>query len=64
MKLTSVTHICRVIKNVPIYALYPESFCIKILLPRKLFSDSAELEKHFLPISSVHCSLCSELCAL
>ena len=58
------THICYEFVDVAIYALYPESFCIKILLPRKLFSDSAELEKHLLPISSVHCSLCSELCAL
>ena len=64
MKLTSFTHICCEIKDVQIYTLYPESFCIKISLPGKFFSESAELEKHFLPISSVHCSLCSELCAL
>ena len=43
MKLTSFTHICRKIKDVLIYALDPESFCVKNLATRKVFafSDSA-----------------------
>ena len=40
MKLTSFTHICREIKNVPIYALYLESFCVKNLATRKVFAFS------------------------
>ena len=40
MKLTSFTHICREIKDVPIYALYPESFCMKNLATRKVFAFS------------------------
>ena len=48
MKLTSFTHICREIKDVPIYALYPESFCMKNLATRKVFafSDSAYNHGH------------------
>ena len=43
MILTSFVHICREINFVPIYALYPESFCVKNLATRKVFafSDSA-----------------------
>ena len=36
MKLTSFTHICREINDVPIYALYLESFGVKNLATRKL----------------------------
>ena len=46
MKLTSFTHICREIKDVPIYALYPESFCMKNLATRKI---------QILPIKSSDC---------
>ena len=38
MKLTGFTHICREIKDVPMYALLnPESFCVKNLAVRKVF---------------------------
>ena len=43
MKFSSFTHFCRESKSVAIYALYPESFCMKNLAIRKIcaFSDSA-----------------------
>ena len=47
MKFTSFKHFCREIKDVPIYALYPESFCVKNLATRKVFafSDSGLLNQ-------------------
>ena len=46
MKFTSFKHFCREFKGVPIYALYPESFCVKNLATRKVFafSDSASMQ--------------------
>ena len=45
MKFSSFTHFCRESKSVAIYALCPESFCVKNLAIRKdfAFSDSAEM---------------------
>ena len=43
MTFSSFTHFCRESKSVAIYALYPESFCVKFFAIRKVFafSDSA-----------------------
>ena len=40
MKLSSFTHFCRENKSVAIYALFPESFCVKNLAIRKVFAFS------------------------
>ena len=40
MKFFSFTHLCRKSKCVAIYALYPESFCVKNLAIRKVFAFS------------------------
>ena len=49
MKFTSFKHFCREFKGVPIYALYPESFCVKNLAIRKVcaFSDSGVYSDRF-----------------
>ena len=39
-KFSSFTHFCRVSKSAAIYALYPESFCMKNLAIRKVFAFS------------------------
>ena len=40
MKFSSFKHFCRESKSVAIYALYPESFCLKNLAIRKVFAFS------------------------
>ena len=40
VKFSSFRHFCRKIKSVAIYALYPESFCVKNLAIQKVFAFS------------------------
>ena len=50
MKFSSFTHFCRESKSVAIYALYPESFCVKYLAIRKVFtfSDFGLIDLHLI----------------
>ena len=58
------THICYEFVDVAIYALYPESFFIKIMLPGKFFLTLLNWKSTFClsPVCTVHFALNSVHC--